>query len=416
MNASLIHKSNQRVLHEIKIGQESKSYQLIIPITDGLENPNIINVAFQTPFGFYKGQTHVLEIKFQWGNPISNYFPFQPPLMTFKTPIWHPNVSAFPGGAICLDFLKQTGMWSPTCSVEGLINMIKAMMDDPNPDSPQNGDAGVSYTESMKTKTWEAVCSTYYNKHIGSCKDLLSQFKPFESLELDIEHEGVDPDSELKVVKVEKTNKTSKSKKTAKPPKIVEQVSESDESDEPVIKSKKPVKTTKKQKNIVITESPETSETPETSENVDTDSESEKSKKFKKIGKVDKKKPKQIESSTESESKSEESEEVRSKSIKNRSSKKIKESNTKERTEYQERQEQQMKKLNATMLKLTLNKKERKDIIDPYTEEGQIKKVKLEKLIRSTNVKVAPKKITIKPLKSTESAKSVKTSKSASKK
>ena len=140
MNVALINKSNQRILQEINKGYQTKAYKLVIPLTDGIENPNIVNVMFEMKDGYYAGQKHILEVKFQWGNPINHYFPFDPPLMTFKTPIWHPNISGFPGGAICLDFLKQTGMWSATCSLEGLVEMIKAMMDDPNPSSPQNPD------------------------------------------------------------------------------------------------------------------------------------------------------------------------------------------------------------------------------------------------------------------------------------
>jgi ubiquitin-protein ligase len=227
MNPALITKSNHRILQEIKKGYESKTYQLIIPTIEGVENPNIVNVAFQTHQGFYKGQTHVLEVKFQWGNPISNYYPFHPPLMTFKTPIWHPNISGFPGGAICLDFLKQNGMWSATCSLEGLIEMIKAMLDDPNPDSPQNPEAGKSYKDSIKNNTWQTICSKYYDKHISSCQDILDKFEPFPDLEAVPEIPEKEPDSEdseesseEQVKKVSKSRSTSSStQKTSTTPK-----------------------------------------------------------------------------------------------------------------------------------------------------------------------------------------------------
>ena len=226
MNPALITKSNHRILQEIKKGYESKTYQLIIPTIEGVENPNIVNVAFQTHQGFYKGQTHVLEVKFQWGNPISNYYPFHPPLMTFKTPIWHPNISGFPGGAICLDFLKQTGMWSATCSLEGLIEMIKAMMDDPNPDSPQNPEAGKSYKDSIKNNTWQTICSKYYDKHIGSCQDILDKFEPFpEAVPEDSDSSTDSSEEQVEKVSKSRSSSTQKTSTTSKSSKIIKKSS-----------------------------------------------------------------------------------------------------------------------------------------------------------------------------------------------
>lgn len=244
MNAALIAKSNNRILQEIQRGCKSTAYKLIIPYTDGFENPNIINVMFKKVDGYYKGQDHVLEIKFQWGNPINHYYPFHPPLITFKTPIWHPNISGFPGGAVCLDFLKQEGLWDATCNIEGLVEMIKAMMDDPNPNSPQNPDAGVSYTESMKTKTWAKVCSNYYKQHILSCADLFSKFEspnndnddddePIKQPVKESSKEPREPREPQKQKETRESKKSSKSNKSDKSKKTKEVEPESsEESDE----------------------------------------------------------------------------------------------------------------------------------------------------------------------------------------
>lgn len=189
MDPAIIKKSNNRILQEIKKLQESDTCKLVIPTIDGIENINLIYVMFITPTGTYAGHTHIVEVKFHWGNPINSYYPYNPPLMTFKTPIWHPNISAFPGGAICLDFLKQSGKWVPTCSVEGLLYTIMAMLEDPNPDSPQNSVAGNAYKSLIKDPgAWTLECSKYYKEHIGSCKDIIALFDGIVSHHTPVEY------------------------------------------------------------------------------------------------------------------------------------------------------------------------------------------------------------------------------------
>lgn len=166
----------KRVAKEYKDANEAKSYEMI-PTEDMM----VALVRFEMNGGVYDGQQHVIEVKFIWGaGPDKHYYPNNPPLVTFKTPIWHPNISGFPGGAVCLDFLKQEGLWVPTCNIEGLVNMIKAMMDDPNPSSPQNPEAGNKYKELMGSGTddskWKSFCKAYYQEREKTCKDLFDKF------------------------------------------------------------------------------------------------------------------------------------------------------------------------------------------------------------------------------------------------
>jgi ubiquitin-conjugating enzyme E2 D/E len=86
-------------------------------------------------------------------------YPFAPPRVTFRTPIFHPNVS--PTGAICMDILKGgTGTWSPLLSVSSLLISIESLLNDPNPDDPLNTDAAdlfirdrLAYDEKAKGET-----------------------------------------------------------------------------------------------------------------------------------------------------------------------------------------------------------------------------------------------------------------------
>lgn len=163
----------KRVMKELKDQNKYTSYEMV-PVDD---NIYICLVRFGVYSGDYAGQEHVMEVKFAWGSGEVHHFPYDPPLMTFKTPILHPNIGEYPGGAICLDFLKQSGLWSPTCTVLGLVDMIRALLLDPNPSSPQNAKAGTLYTTAMKNKEdWAKMTMKYYKEHIKGCRELMDRF------------------------------------------------------------------------------------------------------------------------------------------------------------------------------------------------------------------------------------------------
>ncbi|EGF78492.1 hypothetical protein BATDEDRAFT_6774, partial [Batrachochytrium dendrobatidis JAM81] len=63
-------------------------------------------------------------------------FPFEPPCIQFITPIYHPNIDDH--GRICLDVLKMPpkGSWKPSIHLSGVLNSIRMLMLEPNPDDP----------------------------------------------------------------------------------------------------------------------------------------------------------------------------------------------------------------------------------------------------------------------------------------
>ncbi|XP_015693138.1 uncharacterized protein LOC102703814 isoform X2 [Oryza brachyantha] len=65
---------------------------------------------------------------------IPERYPFQPPNLTFVTPIYHPNIDN--GGRICLDILNlpPKGAWQPSLNIATVLTSIGLLLSDPNPD------------------------------------------------------------------------------------------------------------------------------------------------------------------------------------------------------------------------------------------------------------------------------------------
>lgn len=82
-------------------------------------------------------------------------FPNQPPVMWFKSPMWHPNVHE--DGKVCISILHSPGedrmnefetsdiRWRPILGVESIIVSVISMLSDPNDESPANIDAAVMW-------------------------------------------------------------------------------------------------------------------------------------------------------------------------------------------------------------------------------------------------------------------------------
>jgi len=74
----------------------------------------------------------------------SNY-PYAPPTVLFKTPIYHPNVDF--SGRICLDILKDK--WTAAYNVQSVLLSLQSLLGEPNNASPLNGEAAELWDKDM---------------------------------------------------------------------------------------------------------------------------------------------------------------------------------------------------------------------------------------------------------------------------
>jgi ubiquitin-conjugating enzyme E2 D/E len=94
------------------------------PINDNLfEWEAVILGPVGTP---YEGGVFYLNIS------IPSNYPFKPPIVIFKTKIYHPNINNT--GNICLDILKT--QWSPALTISKILLSICSLLSDPNPNDP----------------------------------------------------------------------------------------------------------------------------------------------------------------------------------------------------------------------------------------------------------------------------------------
>eukprot|EP00466_Bigelowiella_natans_P015660 jgi/Bigna1/85453/estExt_fgenesh1_pg.C_40120 len=74
----------------------------------------------------YEDGVFFLDLKFP------REYPFKPPIIKFKTKIYHCNVDD--KGRICIDILKKN--WSPVLTIPTILLSLSSLLCDPNPDDP----------------------------------------------------------------------------------------------------------------------------------------------------------------------------------------------------------------------------------------------------------------------------------------
>jgi ubiquitin-conjugating enzyme E2 M len=101
-------------------------------------NPNDLtnfNVTVSPDSGCWSGA------KYQFTFVIPALYPHEPPKVTCKTKIYHPNINL--AGAVCLNILRED--WKPVLDINAVIYGLIYLFYEPNPDDPLNREAADLY-------------------------------------------------------------------------------------------------------------------------------------------------------------------------------------------------------------------------------------------------------------------------------
>lgn len=117
--------AKKRLLSELsKISEEDKEVFYIAPKDD--------KITTWEGYIFGPKGTPYEHGKFHLNVTFPSDYPYNPPLILFKTKIYHPNINE--NGAICLDILKDE--WSPILTVSKIMYSLSSLMSEPNADDP----------------------------------------------------------------------------------------------------------------------------------------------------------------------------------------------------------------------------------------------------------------------------------------
>ncbi|KAL4589650.1 hypothetical protein LXL04_002558 [Taraxacum kok-saghyz] len=136
----------------------------------------------------------VFKIKIQ----IPERYPFQPPIVTFATPIYHPNIDT--GGRICLDILNlpPKGAWQPSLNISTVLTSIGLLLSEPNPDDGLMCEASKEYKYNKQVFDQKARSMTEKYAKSDASGSNMSQIDNEVPLNLSGESQIQEPKQDLK--------------------------------------------------------------------------------------------------------------------------------------------------------------------------------------------------------------------------
>ncbi|GAM84103.1 hypothetical protein ANO11243_020950 [Dothideomycetidae sp. 11243] len=79
------------------------------------------------PSSVYKGGTFHISVV------LPTQYPFKPPVLSFKTKIYHPNVTNDDKGSMCLGMLRSD-TWKPPNKIAEVLRLVRTVLEVPQPD------------------------------------------------------------------------------------------------------------------------------------------------------------------------------------------------------------------------------------------------------------------------------------------
>jgi ubiquitin-conjugating enzyme (huntingtin interacting protein 2) len=166
----------RRIAKELADIQSDTASKIFCEAADGGADLSHLLASFPGPPDTpYEGGTYRVDIK------IPAEYPFRPPIMQFKTKLWHPNVSSqtvcicradiileanMIQGAICLDTLGTA--WSPVLTIKSALLSLQSLLSTPEPKDPQ--DAEVASMLMKNPEQFQRVAREWAIKHASAPK------------------------------------------------------------------------------------------------------------------------------------------------------------------------------------------------------------------------------------------------------
>nr|OQO16166.1 hypothetical protein B0A51_16295 [Rachicladosporium sp. CCFEE 5018] len=104
----------------------------------------------------YQGGTFLLALT------LPKDYPFKPPSISFKTKIYHPNVSNDERGAMCLGMLRPDE-WKPPNKIKEVLGLVRGVLAAPQPDDAV--EAGIAEQYRQRKPEWEKVAKEWVGRY-----------------------------------------------------------------------------------------------------------------------------------------------------------------------------------------------------------------------------------------------------------
>ena len=120
---------NERLIADPRNSLQSELMSLMVSSTPGISAfPSPTSLLNWTATLTGPTDTPYANLTFKLVLQFPNNYPYAPPNVTFKTPIYHPNVDF--SGRICLDILKDK--WSAVLNVQSVLLSLQSLLGEPN--------------------------------------------------------------------------------------------------------------------------------------------------------------------------------------------------------------------------------------------------------------------------------------------
>ncbi|KAK8858555.1 hypothetical protein IAR55_002784 [Kwoniella newhampshirensis] len=145
--------SNRRIQKELaELLSSPPEYITVIPNEENLYQWHVV----------IKGPPNTPYAKGRFGISVafSTDYPFKPPLIQFKTKMYHPNIDS--DGNICIGLLK-TENWKPATKMNFVLTELYNLIKEPNPDDPLVSSIADQYRTDRKA--FDKKAAEYVSKY-----------------------------------------------------------------------------------------------------------------------------------------------------------------------------------------------------------------------------------------------------------